>query len=50
MDSDIYMGLLHVDFGKYVVRLHGLSILHGFMDTKKEQNRYGDLIIWQEVV
>ena len=48
MDSDIYTGLPTVD-SEHAVRLMGQHP-PGFMDTKKEQNRYGDLIIWQEVV
>jgi len=48
LDSDIYAGLPTVE-AEHAVRLMGQHP-PGFLDRKKEQNRYGDLIIWQEIV
>jgi hypothetical protein len=48
LDSDIYSDLPSVE-AEHAVRLMGQHP-PGFLDKRKEQNRYGDLIIWQEIV
>jgi PIN like domain len=48
LDSDIYSNLPTVE-AEHAVRLMGQHP-PGYLDKKKEQNRYGDLIIWQEIV